>query len=151
MNANDLFYAVWKLDLESIKARLMHAASGEGWSRAQADAVEGEYRRFLCLMQVHPDEVIAPSVAVDTFWHYHILDTVKYADDCARTFGRFLHHDPHVGLTDDDAGRRIDASARMRELYAGLFGEPCPAPAADAELSAYCAGPHCGSHFGARA
>jgi hypothetical protein len=126
MNANDLFGAVLQLDLEPVKTKLMHAASGERWSRAQADAVEKEYRRFLCLMKLHPDEAFAPTMDVDTFWHYHILDTLKYARDCTHAFGYFIHHDPHVGLEADDQDARSAGAERMRACYEALFGECYP-------------------------
>jgi hypothetical protein len=139
MKANASFTAVMELDLEPIKAKLMHAASGEGWSREKADAVEQEYRRFLCLMKMYPHEQTAPLVDVDTFWHYHILDTMKYAQDCERAFGYFLHHYPYVGMRGgDDAQVRIDSGERMRTLYEATFGEAYPAMQAD---SAFCAGP----------
>jgi hypothetical protein len=147
MNTNDLFKAVMQLDLEPIKMKLMHAASGEGWSLDKANAVEKEYRRFLCLMKIYPDEDTAPLVDVDTFWHYHILDTMKYAADCEQAFGYFLHHYPYVGMRgEDDEQFRLDSGDRMRELYEATFGETYPgavAAAADgATNTAYCAGPH---------
>ena len=145
MNANDLFKAVMQLDLEPIKMKLMHVESGEGWSLEKANAVEKEYRRFLCLMKMYPDESIAPLVDVDTFWHYHILDTMKYAVDCEQAFGYFVHHYPYVGMRGgDDAQFRIDSGERMRSLYEATFGEAYPvADAAPVEASgtAYCAGP----------
>jgi hypothetical protein len=138
MNANNLFNAVMQLDLEPIKTKLMHVASGEGWSLEKANAVEKEYRRFLCLMKMYPDEAIAPLVDVDTFWHYHILDTMKYAVDCEQAFGYFVHHYPYVGMGDeDDAQFRIDSGERMQNLYEATFGVAYPVMAA----SAYCAGP----------
>ena len=60
MNTNDLFNAVMQLDLEPIKMKLMHVESGEGWSLEKANAVEKEYRRFLCLMKMYPEEDTAP-------------------------------------------------------------------------------------------
>jgi hypothetical protein len=30
----------------------------------------------------------------DLIWHEHMLDTKRYAQDCGRLFGRFLHHVP---------------------------------------------------------
>jgi hypothetical protein len=138
MNSNDLFKAVMQLDLEPIKMKLMHVESGEGWSLEKADAVEKEYRRFLCLMKMYPDESIAPLVDVDTFWHYHILDTMKYAVDCAQAFGYFVHHYPYVGLRGgDDEQFRVDSGERMQSLYEATFGEAYPV----ADASAYCAGP----------
>jgi hypothetical protein len=149
MNANDLFKAVMQLDLEPIKMKLMHAASGEGWSLEKANAVEKEYRRFLCLMKIYPDEDTAPLVDVDTFWHYHILDTMKYAADCEQVFGYFLHHYPYVGMRgEDDEQFRLDSGDRMRELYEATFGEAYPGAEASAQQAmdgmdtAFCAGPH---------
>jgi hypothetical protein len=146
MNMNDLFKTVMELNLDSIKAKLMHAASGEGWSREKADAVEMEYRRFLCLMKLYPTADTSPLVDVDTFWHYHILDTTKYAADCEKVFGYFLHHYPYVGMGGgDDEQFRIDSGERMRELYEATFGEPYPVPAVEAgeqaRETAYCGGP----------
>lgn len=131
MKTNDRFEAVieavMQIDLSPIKRKLMHAASGEGWSFEKADAVEREYRRFLCLTVAYPDEAIAPVVDVDTFWHYHILDTMKYAADCQQAFGYFVHHYPYVGLHgDDDDQARIDGGERTRTLYAAMFGAPSP-------------------------
>jgi hypothetical protein len=145
MNANDLFNAVMQLDLEPIKTKLMHVESGEGWSLDKANAVEKEYRRFLCLMKIYPDEPIAPLVDVDTFWHYHILDTMKYAVDCEQAFGYFVHHYPYVGMRGgDDEQFRIDSGERMQSLYEATFGETWPvadAAAVEASGTAYCAGP----------
>jgi len=145
MNANDLFNAVMQLDLEPIKTKLMHVESGEGWSLDKANAVEKEYRRFLCLMKMYPDESIAPLVDVDTFWHYHILDTMKYAADCEQAFGYFMHHYPYVGMRGgDDAQFRIDSGERMQSLYEATFGEAYPvadATPVEASGTAYCAGP----------
>ena len=148
MNAYDLCNAVMQLDLEPIKTKLMHAESGEGWSLEKANAVEKEYRRFLCLMKMYPDEDTAPLVDVDTFWHYHILDTMKYARDCERAFGYFLHYYPYVGMRgEDDEQFRIDSGNRMAELYEATFGEPYPAAIEPSRgerawlASAYCAGP----------
>jgi len=127
MNLSDLLNAVMAIDLDPIKRKLMHVESGEGWSLHRANAVEKEYRRFLCLMKLYPEEETAPVVDVDTFWHYHILDTMKYAADCEQAFGYFLHHYPYVGLRgEDDAKSRIDSGERMRTLYEATFGESYP-------------------------
>jgi hypothetical protein len=124
MKTNVTFNAIAALDLEPIKTKLMHVASGEGWSQAKADAMEIEYRRFLYLMHAFPNEETAPTVDVDTFWHYHILDTMKYAADCEQVFGYFLHHYPYLGMEGaDDAGAEQRGADRMRELYEATFGE----------------------------
>ncbi|KQW88587.1 hypothetical protein ASC94_24595 [Massilia sp. Root418] len=124
MNSNDDFKAIAELDLEPIKVKLMHEESGEGWSLERANAIEFEYRRFLILMKKFPHEQTAPLMDVDTFWHYHILDTMKYAADCEAVFGYFLHHFPYIGLRgEDDAAAHHRVGERMKELYEATFGE----------------------------
>jgi hypothetical protein len=118
------FAIIESLDLEPIKAKLMHLKSGEGWSLETADAVEIEYRRFLYLMKKFPNDCAAPRFDVDIFWHYHILDTMKYAQDCQAVFGYFLHHFPYLGLRgEDDMVVHQRAGEHMRELYEASFGE----------------------------
>ncbi len=124
MKKNNVLEAIAALDLNPIKTKLRHVASGEGWSQAKASAIELEYRRFLYLMHSFPNEEVAPTVDVDTFWHYHILDTMKYAADCEQAFGYFLHHYPYVGLdTAAEAGAEERGGQRMKELYELTFGE----------------------------
>ncbi|GJJ00837.1 hypothetical protein RugamoR64_13750 [Duganella rhizosphaerae] len=129
------------LDLEPIKVKLMHKESGEGWSLERANAIETEYRRFLFLMKQFPNEQTAPLVDVDTFWHYHILDTMKYAVDCDAVFGHFLHHFPYIGLRgEDDLVAHERLGHRMQELYEATFGESYLRGAAHQDV-AYSAAP----------
>eukprot|EP01114_Cavostelium_apophysatum_P000303 TRINITY_DN10280_c0_g1_i3.p1 TRINITY_DN10280_c0_g1~~TRINITY_DN10280_c0_g1_i3.p1 ORF type:complete len:146 (+),score=34.26 TRINITY_DN10280_c0_g1_i3:244-681(+) len=122
MSTNE-FAAFAALDLASIKMKLMHVESGEGWSSLRADAVETEYRRFLFLMKKYPDAEASPTVDVDTFWHYHILDTMKYATDCEALFGYFLHHYPYVGIgADANEDDHLAGGERMRTIYEAEFG-----------------------------
>jgi hypothetical protein len=124
MNSTPQLNMIAKLDLDPIKVKLMHKQSGEGWSLEQANAMAFEYRRFLCLMKLFPHEQVAPLFEVDIFWHYHILDTMKYADDCQQIFGYFLHHFPYSGLRgEDDAAFHQQLGARMQALYETTFGE----------------------------
>lgn len=142
-------YAPFKaLDLNPIKMKLMHEASGEGWSEMRTNAVETEYRRFLFLMKKYPDAGASPTVDVDTFWHYHILDTMKYARDCEAAFGFFLHHYPYVGMVSGTEGEHVQAGDRMRVLYEAEFGVVvrgdaafCASPGKPAGATAFCASP----------
>jgi hypothetical protein len=123
MISNNDFALIAALDLNPIKTKLMHKESGEGWSLERANAIETEYRRFLYLMKAFPHVETAPLVDVDTFWHYHILDTMKYARDCDQAFGYFLHHYPYLGLAgESDKAMQQQAGERMRELYESTFG-----------------------------
>jgi hypothetical protein len=124
MISNPEFTPIAELDLDPIKVKLMHKESGEGWSLEHANAMEFEYRRFLYLMKKYPDEQTAPLFDVDIFWHYHILDTMKYAADCEQVFGYFLHHFPYIGLRgEDDEAAHHRIGVRMQELYEETFGE----------------------------
>ena len=135
MNAQAM-HAIAALDLEPIKVKLMHKESGEGWTLERANAIEFEYRRFLYLMKQYPHEQTAPLVDVDTFWHYHILDTMKYALDCDAVFGHFLHHFPYIGLRgEDDEAAHIRVGLRMKQLYEDTFGEDYVRAAAPAAIA----------------
>lgn len=134
MNSNAQLNTIFELNLDPIKMKLMHKDSGEGWSLDQVQRIELEYRRFLCIMKLFPNEQVAPLFDVDIFWHYHILDTMKYAIDCDHIFGYFLHHYPYSGLrAEDDASTHQRVGVRMQELYEATFFEayirPQPAPA----------------------
>lgn len=138
MISNTEFTPIAELDLDPIKVKLMHKESGEGWSLEHANAMEFEYRRFLCLMKMFPHEQTAPLFDVDIFWHYHILDTMKYAADCDKVFGYFMHHFPYLGLRgEDDEAAHQGAGARMQELYEATFGEPYIRPGAGQAVAAW--------------
>jgi len=115
--------AIQSLDLDPIKLKLMNPEEGHGWSREYADSMEVAYKRFLTLSVTHPEETLAPSKDVDRFWHGHILDTLKYAEDCEKVFGYFLHHFPYFGMRgDEDAANLAAAAERTRELSQQEFG-----------------------------
>jgi hypothetical protein len=123
--------AIQALDLDPIKLKLTDPEEGQGWSREHTDRMELAYKRFLTLLVKFPDETIAPTKDVDKFWHAHILDTMKYAADCERVFGYFLHHFPYFGMRgEQDAADLRVASARMHEIYEREFGEALPSGAA---------------------
>lgn len=159
MQPSDDLGAFATLDLALIKRKLMHVKTGKGWDEARANAVEIEYRRFLYLMKKFPQEQLAPPKDVDTFWHYHILDTRKYARDCETLFGHFLHHRPNLGLGDAKAdGERRGAGDRLRLLYDATFARNGELPVnaidgarfqtscAAAAETAYCAAPEKTAH-----
>jgi hypothetical protein len=139
MFSNDDFALIAALDLNPIKTRLTHVESGEAWPLERAAAAETEYRRFLYLMKAFPKVEIAPLKDVDIFWHYHILDTMKYARDCEQVFGYFQHHHPSLDMESEN-GREIQqhAGERMRELYQATFNVPY-AQAGDTQ-TAWCTG-----------
>ena len=111
------------LDLSMIKLKLQDVEEGPGWTSEKCDAMEVDYRRFLALKRAYPDVEIVPNKEVDLFWHQHILDTEKYAQDCEALFGTFLHHYPYFGMQgEEDYARLCAAFSETQSLYEAHFG-----------------------------
>jgi hypothetical protein len=112
-----------ELDLSMIKLKLQDFEEGPGWSKELCNDTEVEYKKFLAMNRHYPGIDIVPNKLVDTFWHYHILDTQKYAEDCQEIFGHFLHHFPYFGMNGpQDKQNLIDAFVETQELYRIHFG-----------------------------
>jgi len=114
-----------ELDLEPIMVKALDPEEGYGWSLEHTKKVALEYRRFLLLCGLFADEPVVPSSQIDDFWHLHILDTKKYAEDCNVALGFFLHHFPYFGMRGaKDAQDLANAWKRTLGLYEQTFGEP---------------------------
>ena len=140
---HDLFDRIESLDLECIKIKLMYAEEGEKWTRSQADEAEKLYKRFLYMVS-GTNRRIVPTRPIDKFWHTHILDTRKYADDCQRVFGYFVHHFPYFGMRGDKdkANLHLEFEEACAH-YKSLFGEEYTSvgPADCDSCSSSCSGP----------
>ncbi len=137
----EIVAAIQALDLEPIKFKLMDTEEGQGWSREYVEQMAIAYKRFLTLSVKYPEETIAPSKDVDKFWHGHILDTMKYAEDCQNVFGYFVHHFPYFGMRgEEDAANLAEAGKTTNRLYEKEFGEAVPSRAAFCGVSkpAFC-------------
>lgn len=123
-NQEELRANLWSLDLEPIIYKLMDEEDGKGWTQEQALSAVEEYRRFLFLT-VTSTAVIVPTKFVDSVWHTHILDTVKYMDDCQQLFGFYLHHFPYFGMrgTEDKANLQT-AFRKAADIYQAAFNQP---------------------------
>ncbi len=137
--------AIQALDLDPIKLKLMDPEEGQGWSREYVERMEVAYKRFLTLLATHPEETLAAGKDVDKFWHGHILDTLKYAEDCDKVFGCFLHHFPYFGMRGaEDAANLAKAGETMISAkdvaYCGAVKAENPAycGAISAKDVAYC-------------
>src|SRR5258706_450704 len=117
--------AIHALDLESVKIRAMDPELGEGWAREYAEGIEQGYRTYLTMLAKYQDhaEDILLSEDVDEFWHTHILQSIKYTEDCESVFGKYLHHTPHIGeVTAADLQKRTALAEKTRRLYEKEFG-----------------------------
>lgn len=112
------------LDLEPIMVKVMDSEEGLGWSLEYTKRVASEYEKYLILCKEHPEEALVPSAAVDDFWHFHILDTQKYQEDCQIFFGYFLHHFPYFGMRGkEDENNLNKAWADSCAIYEKRFGQ----------------------------
>eukprot|EP01065_Artemidia_motanka_P014242 TRINITY_DN181_c0_g1_i3.p1 TRINITY_DN181_c0_g1~~TRINITY_DN181_c0_g1_i3.p1 ORF type:complete len:372 (+),score=134.37 TRINITY_DN181_c0_g1_i3:76-1191(+) len=113
--------AIWP----DLRLKLTHKVYGPdgGWEAGFTETAIKEYTRFMALSHVFGEAV--PSKAIDEVWHSHIIDTRRYAGDCQRIFGRFLHHYPYFGL----GGKHGDHAALMAKYtrtltrYVNIFRE----------------------------
>jgi len=125
MTALKSIKAIENLNFKLQKSKMQNSEEGEGYTDEQVNLAEQEYKRFLTLLELYPEHAIVPNKLMDIFWHYHILDTQKYHDDCKRVFGGYLHHYPYFGLrSEQDA---IDLEGAFQEtlrLYEMTFNEP---------------------------
>jgi hypothetical protein len=92
-----------------------------------ADEIElaiEEYKRFLTLKSQNPIVRLAPTELMDEVWHFHILDTARYAADCHAIFGQFLHHSPSYGPFESEEKQSSlqESFERMVGLYCERFG-----------------------------
>lgn len=125
MSAEEAFNRLECIDLTMVRKKLADPEEGKGWSAAELDLAEREYRRFLALHLIYPGMAVVPCGFVDEVWHAHILDTQAYGPDCEAAFGFFLHHFPYFGMRgDQDAADLRSAYDETLERYEEAFGEP---------------------------
>jgi hypothetical protein len=124
ISVGNVMSRVNRICFAAVRERLVHERDHH-WSEQRAMIAEREYRRFLCLAALHAGQPLVPVGDIDEFWHYHILDTRAYAEDCQIVLGRFLHHCPQRVATSpvEDATHRANF-AKTCELYMAVFGEP---------------------------
>lgn len=111
-----------QLDLKSIAYQLIHS-SDEKWTFEQTNQAIDRYSMFLCLIYLYPNRKLVPTQEIDEVWHHHILDTMKYAQDCEMLFGRFIHHFPYFGKRGKaDRDSLYTAFAETERLFEEHFG-----------------------------
>lgn len=99
--------------------------SHQKWRRHEAEKACELYRNFLYLNVKYPEcAPLPPSDDVDEFWHNHILDTKKYAQDCQMIFGKYLHHYPYLGIDENSTMEDLKRYfQKTQELHFKEFGE----------------------------
>lgn len=109
-------------DLSYVVEQLSHKFEYKSWSPERFVAAEAEYRRFLTLCKMFPNERLIPGRDVDSIWHRHMLNSRRYMQDCEQYFGYYLHHQPHSRIIEDTRDPNVDWLNTLR-LYEETFGE----------------------------
>lgn len=140
------------IDLEPIVFKLVNPDPGDpSISLEEADERAELYRKFLALNLMYPHLAIVPTREIDSVWHNHILDTVKYFDDCQAVFGFFLHHFPYFGLRGaEDEARWKEQAANTRALFKAHFEIEISVEAAASCLHTGCSACQSGDGYGHR-
>lgn len=116
------------LDLEVYVPLLVRKHPLEIPTEAVARSAAEEYKRFMAVVKVKKNMTsqmqAVPPRLIDLAWHEHIIDTEKYAADCQRVFGYYIHHLP----TDPDTPEKTEEAeagySQTVQTYTELFGEP---------------------------
>ena len=113
-------------DIDAALSFTHRLSRDNGWSLEFATRAVDEYRRFVYLACVSPNEV-TPSDEVDQVWHLHLAYSQHYWDEfCPNVLQRKLHHGPTKGGASEDA-RFEQQYDNTLALYAYEFGtEPPP-------------------------
>jgi hypothetical protein len=67
-----------------------------GWADRRCDQALRRYKAFLRKAISTERQLEMLDDDADTLWHFHILDTYRYHEDCQLLFGRYLHHVPSM-------------------------------------------------------
>jgi hypothetical protein len=123
-NEQDLKAALARVDavdLERIRAKVQKKL---GWGPERAARAVEQYRQYLALLVIDPDQILAPpSEDADEIWHAHILDTQAYHHDCEALFGTYLHHVPSYG-TPQEKVQMATCKERTELVFESHFGRP---------------------------
>jgi hypothetical protein len=124
----DLLGRIMRHDLDKAAVDLpfsQRLARENGWTAAYALRVIQEYKRFIYLACISPDQV-TPSDEVDQAWHLHLVYSRDYwGRFCPDVLRRELHHGPTEGGT-YEAQRFEQNYTRTLQLYEATFGEKPP-------------------------
>jgi len=90
------------------------------WETEYVTRVAEEYVKFMIIRFNKSDA--SPSMAIDNFWHQHILNTKHYAKFCNVCFNRFIHHRPEDAVDQEAQRRRLENTlSEYKQLYAVYY------------------------------
>jgi uncharacterized protein (TIGR04222 family) len=123
----DLLARILAFDIDGGESALPFAARlarENGWSRAYAERVIDEYKRFVFLAATGTR--VCPSEDVDAAWHLHLTYTRSYWQRfCGEVLGRPFHHDPTRGGP-SEGQKHLQMYADTLAAYREAFGRSAP-------------------------
>jgi hypothetical protein len=93
------------------------------WDEERVERALNEYKQFLALMHWNPETVLVPSEDIDEVWHTHVLNTARYQADCETIFGRFQHHFPTFGESEEVQEEHMKGRDETLKLFEEAFGK----------------------------
>jgi len=129
--ARTLPEAIANLDLGYLGRKLLDDDAFEAqrrngerlWDEDRVERALNEYKQFLALMHWHPEASLVPSEDIDEVWHTHVLNTARYQADCEMIFGRFQHHAPTSGGSEELQEEQMKDHDETLRLFDEAFGE----------------------------
>ena len=76
------------------------------------------YIKFVTLLKLYPDRLLAPTIDIDLVWHTHQCSPSRYESDMQALAGRFVDHDGDLGYSTLNA-----AMATTAQLWQIRFGQ----------------------------
>jgi len=114
---------VSKWDFTLTKKKLLEPEYA-GWSKSRVEKAEQDYKKYLAVTQALGGYQLVPNGDIDRFWHEHILDTRRYAQDCTELFSGFLHHYPFFGMQgESDNENWVNTANESTGFWEFLFSE----------------------------
>ena len=95
------------------------------WEAEFAQIAIAEYKKFMFLKSIFPEETLLPAQIVDTVWHLHLLYTRSYQELCTALGSEFIDHDPRHSRRFNQQ-EHLDRYFRTMELYQRVFGQEPP-------------------------
>lgn len=124
--AQRVFREICDFNFDREREILMSPIRGFEYNGSHVDEMECEYKKYLLLRLMHPNQRLPMSKDVDDFWHVHVLNTRSYQRFINEVGGGlFIHHAPTISENENmDLMPAYLNGTLVR--YAQYFGEPNP-------------------------
>jgi len=117
--SNEFNAKLESLNLDSVAQILVNE---RGWSSQQTERAIATYAKYLLLCAQNPGRVLVPSAEIDLMLHLHLKTGSKFAEDCRRTLGCIIQHEPVESCNEADRQIWTTAFRHTKALFEKTFG-----------------------------